>query len=629
MHRRKNDAFAALMVAALGVACEQTAPSESDADLGAGGSGGACAAPPCDGEPGGEGGGGGPLGGVPQGGAAGEAHPGGAGGAAGEGGGEPPPSCAGLAEPNACSAAGCYWWASDETCHEDGPQNPCDQPDAASCGAAGCEWTDDGCLPSAPMGCDGLREVACSARPECRWVGDHCELDPARLPCEQLPIEPCALRNDCAWDGMTSTCNPSPEGVCEVLDEGACTLRRDCQPEYVPDPDCACDACDPSDPGCDPSLCDEACLSVFVGCHPARANCANTPVEACDQTPGCHTEVIEQPCDCACDPADANCACPPCAGAPICVPDAPGDGCEGKDPMSCQLDPRCELTQVEICDGGNPMEPPPDPNGDVPAPAPCVVEVRCLPRQDACAQMPIDACRGSELCHVEMSEICECNGGQAEAPPDDPNAVPIAPPPGDCVCAQVEICLPNGGPVACEQIGNPNDCVAAGCLTDLRWDDPVCAQACAGAGRPACDPADPNCGQMDPIACPDQCFRCFSPAPVEGCFAQAPQECDEGAGCVLFVAPVDCPACDPNAGPCMPCDPAPPICLDLATYCSLQAPETCEQDARCALQASQLCAQPPCGPNMDCPDPVCEDIAVCVAAEAGPNRPPPPPAMEP
>ena len=674
----------ALWVLAAGAAgCEPAASTSDDAGAAGGSPGLEDAA-----ISGGSGGPGGQVAGGSGGDAPGGQMPGGD--AGGTIGGAEPPACAGLIDAAACGASGCYWWTSDGLCHESAPVNPCDQPDPATCQAAGCEWVEAGCVPPAPGGCDGLREVACSARPECHWVVDRCELDPADLPCERLNLDQCALRPECGWNAEAGACGLRPEGLCATLDSVACALRPDCQAESAPAPDCVCPPCAEGDPACDaaaPPACE--CPEFFLRCGQAQANCAQTPLEACEQTPGCHVgPAPDSGCGCDCPPGAQDCACPPCPEVLACLSDAPADPCATLDLMTCPLDVRCHVEQREICDDAAP-----DPGMGAPPPGGCFVQERCVRTADACAEMALDACRGSAVCHVEIGQICECDGrADAGAPApagNDPAAgVPagdgaadrIAPPPPapeGCVCSQVELCLGNQGPPpACEALANPADCAAAGCLSDLRWDDPVCA-ACAGAGaRPACDPADPDCGAFAPI-CPEACYLCFAPAPVDfpcealdpmACAARAdcqwsgdvaPCDCRmgdpmclcpdpgvgvcmpvgppppvdacfglgldacEASGCAVYAPPFECPPCDPESGMCFPCDPLPPECVDLATFCGVQDPDACAADARCALSRAQLCEEQPCMPGAVCPEPVCDVVEVCVPANPGPVPPPP------
>lgn len=484
--------------------CEADVAETDDASVQGGGGGVALDAGPLGGDTGegGQAAGGttsaGGAGGVPTGGAP----------SGGAGGGEPP-VCDAQSDPDACAAAGCYWWMSDARCHDAGPVNPCDQPDPATCAAAGCEWTDAGCAEALPPeGCEGLREVACSARPECLWAVDHCELDQSQLPCAQLPLGECALRGDCAWDDVASLCGPRPEGLCATLDPVACDLRADCQPEYAPAPECDCVPCDAADPACDPNAC--ACPDVFLRCGQARADCAMTPAGSCDATPGCHLD------------ADTG----------LCRADAPVDPCAGYPPDVCVLDARCRLEEFEVCDGGVPEN--------------CVLQAACVRTADPCAPTPIDACRVSDACHVEVGQICECGGAAAGAPADpvDPNApgARIAPPPPapeGCVCNLVELCLSNPPPPGVDCFAQaPDQCEAAGCalfVPDV-----------------ACPPCDPNAGPCEPCEPPPP------PACLDlgtYCGIQTPEACVADAHCAVQAVEV----CE--SGPCMPDTGCPePVC---------------------------------------------------------------------
>ena len=181
-----------------------------------------------------------------------------------------------------------------------------------------------------------------------------------------------------------------------------------------------------------------------------------------------------------------------------------------------------------------------------------------------CAPPPLDLCRVSDACHVEVGQICECGGearpGPAEpANPADPGAriAPPPPAPEGCVCNLVELCLSN------------------------------------------------------------------PPPPGVDCLALAPEQC-EAAGCALFAPPDACPPCDPNAGPCEPCE-APLVCLDLGTYCGVQTPEACALDAHCAVESVEVCESGPCMPDTGCPEPICGVVDQCAPAVAAPPAPPPAP----
>ncbi|MCB9548810.1 MAG: hypothetical protein H6706_23645 [Myxococcales bacterium] len=476
-----------------------------------------------------------------------------------------------------CTAAGCYWY--DAACHAERPPAQCDQPEPAACEAAGCQWTDDGCLPQ----CDGLGRPSCDSRRDCRWAGDHCEMGPAGMACGELGPQDCVGRADCTWDG--DGCVDRPDGPCADLSEAACVVRPDCAPVYADDgadelPGGAGGAAGGA--GEAPPLPE----APYVGCEDRVFDCANVPVEACERTPGC---------------AVINGAC--AAEDP--------DGCGQLLPRQCAQNPRCQLTEVEVCDWDGDGIPddqfPGDGDGDFlppdPGQPPCEIVATCEPRPDAppaCRDLPIDQCGLRADCQLEPDPECGGAGGGAGVPAPDPDCE-------DCLIAPAcVICAPRPIQGDCWNL----DIDACADRDDCRWVpggggggmDPVPVPPPCG-----CPPDDPGCGCAEPAPVPPPADGFCQPAAPQGCWDLGEGDClnhpecewiGDGGGDVCF--------CDENGCVCQPGGPGGGFCQER------QQPDPCAglDQGACMADADQCAWVDPEPVPCDCPpgeDCVCAD----------------------
>lgn len=594
--------------------------------------------------------------------------------------GVPAVACEARADQGDCETNNCFWYA--DACHATPEPANCNQPDEVSCLDANCEWTPDGCREPVvgPMNCAELAEVACSARADCIWAGDHCEVDQQNLPCEQLDMEPCALRNDCAWDQAAAVCIVRPAGECEQLDEFSCVARPDCLAQYevpvgcdqpppamggganggggqagaggaagAPDPGVPAEPpadaapappCPPDDPACngDPP----ACAPIFIGCRTPQAPspCDALAPDVCLETPGCHLEE-------GCAPCPPGQVCPAvCEVVQLCVSDVP-QGCFQLTPDVCAQTPGCHLEMApgvcdcvidadgrEICNciGGEAICVP-----DAPGACEQIFDANICWNSPGCAWVPSPDC-GAPL-------PCDCA-------PDDPNCACdaiIAPACGMCVtdipqdpcanlppdvCAQVDGCMVQEIPCDCgvDAAGEP---ILCDCDAQL-----VCVQAppaCSYFDEASCV-ADPTCEwfgfgmEPPPVDCPcdpaDAACECARPIPVDGfCQVRFVEPC--------AATPVDLCEATPGCGvqslqpPCLPCDPADPecpvcepilSCVPLGDICGQLDPVTCASEPRCEVFEQEICmgGGEACPPGVDCPPPV---PGVCeVQQYCGPAR---------
>jgi hypothetical protein len=429
---------------------------------------------------------------------------------------EPELTCADWSDEATCERAGCFWF--NDACSDERPPMQCDQPDPASCEAAGCAWTESGCLPL----CENLREVACGARNDCRWMMDHCEATPEGQPCEALGPQDCVGRVDCTWHN--DACIERPAGECGGLDEVACLQRPDCEAIYgeggdVPGGGGAGEPQPVPPPG-----------GGFLGCQVRVFDCAQVPADACERTPGCGFDE-----------------------AGNCVSLDP-DGCRNLDPRACLQNPRCEYRVEEICDwdgDGIPDqgagEVPPD--QDFAAP-PCEVRESCEPRPDApppCGDLTVDQCFERFDCMLEVDPAC---GGA-----DDRAA-----PPADCfgedclIAPACQICVPRPVELSCWELDQ------ATCFNreDCRWVDQF-----GGGEVPVplpepcdCPPDAPDCGcAQDPIPVPPPPGGFCEPVQPQGCWNFGEADCQAHPECEWVPGPVDGDPIEPcvcdDAGNCM------------------------------------------------------------------------------
>lgn len=491
-----------------------------------------------------------------------------------------PITCAQRAE-DTCAEAGCHWW--DGACHDEPAPARCDQPDPGACEAAGCVWSAGGCGEPDSPACETLREAPCNGRPDCRWRGNRCEVDPRGLDCADLTRDTCPERADCVWspDG----CTDRPEGECDALDERACDLRPDCRPIRAGDP----------------------VAGDFLGCELRVLRCADVPLEACDATPGCH--VADGQCvddEHECGQLDiGQCAQEPrcrvierqeCIrdggdGRPICEIHRtcePADCRHVQDPDACAARPDCELAG-----GGG--------GGLV-----------CQPRApQACESLGLLECRNTPGCEVRSEEVCRCNEGR----PDEP-----------CVCFLHEYCVTVAE--RCADL-DPERCAArADCLFQEAGDACLCADE-DGDGEPDdcpecrpgphCRDANEVCGGHDEAVC----------AELPGCAPIEILQCDGGGG----ACPPGEPCVDPpeQCAPFHECAPAAQVCPELAedhcaatplcvslqhdgAYLGCAFPDQCREldEARC--NAHPACEYLDEAPPPDCvcrPGPDGREICVC------------------
>ncbi len=476
-----------------------------------------------------------------------------------------------------CVEGGCYWWA--DACHDERQPRRCDQPDAASCEAAACEWTARGCREPLPE-CPALGREACMARPECRFIGGECQDDPGHLECADLGEMDCLVRGDCGWGD--EGCVELRHGDCDDLDERMCIARPDCVPEYA-HPECV---------DCEP---------VFVACQGAEVDCHRVPVEACERTPGC--EVVVDECNC---PPGADCDC---EERERCVPAGPGP-CEALTPAMCARDARCRVEEREICAEGaeagdadgfrapEPDEPPP----------PCRLEQICVEREvppGECERLDADRCEARDDCEL-VEDGCECEMPEP-APCDCADG-------DDCVCAQ-----PVPPPCDCDVVCRPverRECEDLG--IDRCGDREDCEWI---GGRGICECFEgPNGEEI--CECEDEGL--CQPRRPRGCPELGADACLDNAECVLEWVDPPC-HCDPDeAGDreeCV-CDPV-PFCRDAAEYCRGLGADACGDDEWCAWVEEQACAgggaPAPCDDDEPCEDlpiapPECEEVAICLPA---------------
>ncbi|MEZ4469356.1 MAG: hypothetical protein R3F60_00860 [bacterium] len=129
-----------------------------------------------------------------------------------------------------CLERQCFWWRApgqSARCHAEDRPADCDQPDGASCEAAGCEWTGRGCARPQETPCSDLDTVACGGRLDCAVIDMACRVRPDAS-CPDLTEADCGLRADCGWLGVA--CVDLDQGPCEMQGEWACGERQDCEP---------------------------------------------------------------------------------------------------------------------------------------------------------------------------------------------------------------------------------------------------------------------------------------------------------------------------------------------------------------------------------------------------------------
>jgi len=365
------------------------------------------------------------------------------------------------------------------------PQPPtgCDQPDEASCRAAGCNWTEaTGCSAEFPqLACDQLAMAACIARADCEWDGSTCSTDPALMPCASLDIFACAERADCVLDPATSTCGPRPDQGCEGLDPDACLQRPECQLQEVYECDPSADRAPPPDNGGRPigPPCPATLICTPLG-QPLPGDCnAYAAPDACNADPACIWNGVMlggggAPDDCAC-PADMpDCGCAGARPAPLPPQQVDGfcgyrggpfDPCGGLDDLTCAATPGCAVLEQPAC-------PPCEPG------LPCV---DCLP--SLCVTVDL-LCAG-----YATPELCEAD------PRCDEETILIGEPacPENQPCPPIErgeafYCAPAPGP--CDGLDAMTCAATAGCHVEQTPLNGVCACAVDENGAVICECSD-------------------------------------------------------------------------------------------------------------------------------------------
>jgi hypothetical protein len=358
--------------------------------------------------------------------------------------------------------------------------------------------------------------------------------------------EECRLSNTDPRPADDADARPAPEdepGGAAPCDPSLDNCGTELPPEEPPPPE-------PVEGVCVPATCDDVGLD-FPACPPGTApvidfsvdecglvrcvtvdDCRDIDPDQCDQTPGCHTEGLPVPCDCA--PGE-DCACPAIAEL-VCVPDAVG--CEAHSPEECELDPDCEghffggmAPCIEECDDNTGdcfvACPEPDPTGDE--------GFVCLPRDDP--PPPDGECTADFDCadgqRCEIADVC---GGSCE---DTPNGTVCTD-----ECTIIGFCVddPDGtcGERPLESCENDNRCVI-----DFGCDAPTGAD-CAPMER--CVPREPegcfdslDCGPNESCELETFCPECNDPNDI-GCLAP----CWLEGRCIPLPPPPPPPACDTN-----------------------------------------------------------------------------------
>ncbi len=499
--------------------------------------------------------------------------------------------CPGIGDQGACEGAECHWY--DGACHVDPPTMRCDQPDPASCEAAGCAWTDDGCGPMRAA-CAELAQPLCQARPDCDWMGNRCRAS-GPVDCETLDADACAAQAGCEWNG--DACLNQVEGACDTLDEAACLGRRDCRPLYDDGADGERPAPPPGDEA--PPI-EDPPVGNFVGCEPWRVECATVPTDACDRTPGCHVEWVATPC--ACEPGSPDCDAV-CEPVPVCVDDGP-DACADLPLEACAADPRCRLTDREVCDGGGmgAPEPPPDEDPGLIAP-PCRVETVCEPDPNA----------GGDCAAIEDPDRCEATPGCFGVWLEDECGFGADPIPCDCADGDAD-CACGAAPAPCLGVFVCEGEVRPGC-------DGLDPERCEA--NPACDLVFPPCMCEDPddpaCGCEAVCVDRILPPPAQ-CEDLDVDACRQAQGCEL----IEIPCCEPGQD-CACAGEL--VCVPAAggDRCADRPVDRCEDAPGCHVEEFEVCGCAGGGGEPDVPgggappppdEPCfCDLIAACVPDE--------------
>jgi len=363
----------------------------------------------------------------------------------------------------------------------------CDQPDAVSCRAAGCNWSDaSGCSSDPPpLACDQLGMAACIARADCQWDGATCAVDPGLMPCASLDIFACAERADCVLDSATSTCGPRPDLGCEALDPETCLQRPECQLQEVFECDPAADPVPPPDNGGRPIAppCPSMLICTPLG-QPLPGDCnAYASPDACNADPAClwnDTGVVVggggAPEDCACpaDMPDCGCAEAPPAPPPLPPEQLQGfcgyrgqvfDPCGGLDQATCGATPGCAVLEQPAC-------PPCEPG------VPCV---DCLPFECVTVDLLCAGYATAELCEADA----RCDGASI--------AIGVPPCPENQPCPPIEggeifFCAPAPGP--CDGLDAMTCAATAGCHVEQFATPGFCECAVDASGNEVCNCVD-------------------------------------------------------------------------------------------------------------------------------------------
>ncbi|MCP4499020.1 MAG: hypothetical protein GY822_03510 [Deltaproteobacteria bacterium] len=332
---------------------------------------------------------------------------------------------------------------------------------------------------------------------------------------------------------------------------------------------CVADECAEMDialPACPPNTIPvtvggESCGEVI--CQPID-ECAGLDPFTCDEAPGCHTENIPLPCDCAVEPGnpdDPNADPMPClCEGPVEVICLPDHTCDGLNEYECEQNPECE---GYFFDEGYDCDP--------------TTGETCIQPEPGfiCTERTVrDGCRDSRDCN--SNESCEVFTICTECIPD-PN--------GDVTSCLSE-CWEVGECVVTDR--SCYDLAEWECLEDSRcqltdWDTPP---------EPVPPCPDPDCGS-DPVAPapPPQC----EPRPNDSCVSD--NECGPGQYCEIEEWCPPCNVDDPDFACLAPCW-VEGVCVD-----GREPPRGCGDNDTC-------------GPNEEC-----QVIEVC---EGGCGTAPPP-----
>lgn len=502
--------------------------------------------------------------------------------------------------------------------------------------------------PPNPLACESLDEQSCHARTDCRAEYTPelcacpaiCQIDPndpeGCLPvpcdCEPATFAGCVTVGPC--EGLDqNSCQNSPGCTWLWADAASGGAPRDAL--YFP-PECACAACDASDPtNCPPCECPPP--PPYGICVPADP-CQNLPEDQCVNTQGCEPIYGQSRCGgeapdpngngatAPCLPDDPNCfrcdpgpteylgcqqqgpICPAVCdiwcpygnvidpnGCETCACNPPPTGCYGLDEASCNANPECQATYEGT--GCNDRKCEVGPNGEeVCYPCdPIPVYSGCIPREpQGCYGLDEASCNATPECEAQYegrgceTPYCEVGpNGEEVCYPCDPVLVFVG-------------CAPRGPTGECTWDG---DCPNGYCaFSDAAFRAPCEGEDCTMPPPPpqggicvypSCDDGQPTlCDAIQPVCAPGEVA-----AARNGCWA-----CVDARTCGEPPPPPVCGGTDPSEPICAL--PAPTNCPagtvpGVSNGCwSCVEPTTC-QDVVCHDGSEIICrALPPvCGPG--------------------------------